>query len=30
MNTGVGDAINLGWKLAAVVQGKADSRILST
>ena len=24
MNTGIGDAINLGWKLAMVVQGRAD------
>ncbi|WP_404336614.1 FAD-dependent monooxygenase [Planococcus rifietoensis] len=30
MNTGIGDAINLGWKLAAVVQGKAAPRILGT
>ncbi|ANU21433.1 monooxygenase [Planococcus plakortidis] len=30
MNTGIGDAINLGWKLAAVVQEKADPKILST
>ncbi|MEZ0481154.1 FAD-dependent monooxygenase [Planococcus sp. SSTMD024] len=30
MNTGIGDAINLGWKLAAVVQGKAAPTILGT
>src|SRR5207302_7857291 len=24
MNTGIGDAINLGWKLAQVIQGRAD------
>jgi len=30
MNTGIGDAINLGWKLAAVVQGKAAPMILGT
>ncbi|MBD8016140.1 FAD-dependent monooxygenase [Planococcus wigleyi] len=30
MNTGIGDAINLGWKLAAVIQGKAAPSILST
>jgi 2-polyprenyl-6-methoxyphenol hydroxylase-like FAD-dependent oxidoreductase len=30
MNTGIGDAINLAWKLAAVVQGRADSRILDS
>ncbi|MBT2582965.1 FAD-dependent monooxygenase [Planococcus sp. ISL-109] len=30
MNTGIGDAINLAWKLAAVIQGKAAPRILST
>ena len=26
MNTGIGDAVNLAWKLAAVVQGRADER----
>jgi 2-polyprenyl-6-methoxyphenol hydroxylase-like FAD-dependent oxidoreductase len=30
MNTGIGDAVNLAWKLAAVVQGRADNRILDT
>lgn len=30
MNTGIGDAVNLGWKLAAVVRGEADPRILDT
>jgi 2-polyprenyl-6-methoxyphenol hydroxylase-like FAD-dependent oxidoreductase len=30
MNTGIGDAINLSWKLAAVVQGRADTSILKT
>ena len=30
MNTGIGDAINLAWKLAAVVQNRADPRILDT
>ena len=25
MNTGMGDAVNLAWKLAAVLQGRADS-----
>lgn len=30
MNTGIGDAINLAWKLAAVIGGKAAPRILST
>ncbi|MBV8772578.1 MAG: FAD-dependent monooxygenase, partial [Deltaproteobacteria bacterium] len=30
MNTGIGDAINLSWKLAAVVKGKADSSILDS
>src|SRR6185312_2818704 len=29
MNTGIGDAINLAWKLAAVVQG-ADERVLDS
>ncbi|WP_435592295.1 FAD-dependent monooxygenase [Nocardia sp. bgisy118] len=28
MNTGVGDAVGLGWMLAAVVQGWADPRLL--
>jgi 2-polyprenyl-6-methoxyphenol hydroxylase-like FAD-dependent oxidoreductase len=30
MNTGIGDAINLAWKLAAVVQGKANDRLLDS
>lgn len=30
MNTGIGDAMNLGWKLAQVLQGRADSRLLDT
>ncbi len=30
MNTGIGDAINLAWKLAAVVQGKAGERLLDS
>lgn len=30
MNTGIGDAINLAWKLAAVIKGKAAPRILGT
>ena len=30
MNTGIGDAANLAWKLAAVLQGRADHRILDT
>jgi 2-polyprenyl-6-methoxyphenol hydroxylase-like FAD-dependent oxidoreductase len=30
MNTGIGDAINLAWKLAAVVAGRADDRLLDT
>lgn len=30
MNTGIGDAINLAWKLAAVVQGGTDARVLDT
>ncbi len=30
MNTGIGDAVNLAWKLAAVVQGRADHQILDT
>jgi len=28
MNTGIGDAMNLGWKLAAVLHGTAPSRLL--
>lgn len=30
MNTGLGDAVNLGWKLAAVVHGWSDAKILET
>jgi 2-polyprenyl-6-methoxyphenol hydroxylase-like FAD-dependent oxidoreductase len=30
MNTGIGDAVNLGWKLAAAVDGRADARVLDT
>jgi 2-polyprenyl-6-methoxyphenol hydroxylase-like FAD-dependent oxidoreductase len=30
MNTGIGDAVNLSWKLAAVLTGKADRSILDT
>ncbi len=30
MNTGIGDAVNLAWKLAAVVQGRADGSLLDT
>jgi 2-polyprenyl-6-methoxyphenol hydroxylase-like FAD-dependent oxidoreductase len=30
MNTGIGDAVNLAWKLAAVLQGHADATILDT
>jgi 2-polyprenyl-6-methoxyphenol hydroxylase-like FAD-dependent oxidoreductase len=30
MNTGIGDAVNLGWKLAQVVQGRADESLLSS
>lgn len=30
MNTGIGDAINLAWKLAAVVHGRASASILDT
>ncbi|MBR7794697.1 pentachlorophenol monooxygenase [Agaribacter marinus] len=28
MNTGIGDAVNLGWKLASVVHGKAKEELL--
>ena len=28
MNTGIGDAFNLGWKLAAYLQGHGDGRLL--
>lgn len=30
MNTGIGDAINLAWKLAMVIQGRADASLLTT
>ena len=30
MNTGISDAINLGWKLAAVVRGRAADRLLDS
>jgi len=30
MNTGIGDAVNLAWKLAAVVQGRADAALLDS
>lgn len=30
MNTGIGDAINLAWKLAAVVSGGAEARLLDS
>ncbi len=30
MNTGIGDAVNLAWKLAAVLQGRADARLLDS
>jgi len=30
MNTGLGDAFNLGWKLALVIQGRATDRLLDT
>lgn len=30
MNTGIGDAVNLAWKLAAVVQGRANAAILDS
>ena len=30
MNTGIQDMINLGWKLAFVLQGKADPKLLDT
>ena len=30
MNTGIGDAINLAWKLAAVVSGRAADRLLDS
>jgi len=30
MNTGIGDAVNLGWKLAAVLHGRANEAILDS
>jgi hypothetical protein len=30
MNTGIGDAINLAWKLAAVLHGRAEPSLLDT
>jgi 2-polyprenyl-6-methoxyphenol hydroxylase-like FAD-dependent oxidoreductase len=30
MNTGIGDAANLAWKLAAVLRGSADAAVLQT
>jgi hypothetical protein len=30
MNTGIGDAVNLAWKIAAVVKRRADASILDT
>jgi 2-polyprenyl-6-methoxyphenol hydroxylase-like FAD-dependent oxidoreductase len=30
MNTGIGDAVNLAWKLAMVLDGRADERLLGT
>src|ERR1700722_890540 len=30
MNTGIGDAVNLAWKLAAVLHGRADASLLNT
>ncbi|QHZ48669.1 MULTISPECIES: FAD-dependent monooxygenase [Bacillus] len=30
MNTGIGDAVNLAWKLAEVLNGRADEAILDT
>src|SRR5215475_4429205 len=30
MNTGIGDAVNLAWKLAAVLHHRVDDRILET
>src|SRR5262245_13017372 len=30
MNTGIGDAVNLAWKLAAVLRRRVDERILET
>jgi 2-polyprenyl-6-methoxyphenol hydroxylase-like FAD-dependent oxidoreductase len=30
MNTGIGDAVNLAWKLAAVLHGRAETALLDT
>src|SRR6201999_818446 len=30
MNTGIGDAVNLAWKLASVIRGKASARLLDS
>ena len=30
MNTGIGDAVNLAWKLAHVIEGRADESLLDT
>jgi 2-polyprenyl-6-methoxyphenol hydroxylase-like FAD-dependent oxidoreductase len=30
MNTGIGDAVNLAWKLAGVLRGRADASLLDT
>src|SRR4029450_1837398 len=30
MNTGIGDAVNLAWKIAWVLQGRADASILES
>ena len=30
MNTGIGDAVNLGWKLAHILQGRADPSLLDS
>lgn len=30
LNLGIGDAVNLGWKLAAVIRGRADLNLLDT
>jgi 2-polyprenyl-6-methoxyphenol hydroxylase-like FAD-dependent oxidoreductase len=30
MNTGIGDAVNLAWKLAASIHGRADARVLDS
>lgn len=30
MNTGIGDAFNLGWKLALYLEGRGDGRLLDT